>query len=211
MTRLRDTLPSSIKTDEGVKTTAAAVDAAITATDTSIMNILLLIRIPLLLEPVVDALAWQFHVDTYDEALDLDQKRKLVENAIRDHRYKGTPWAVKSVVKVIIGYAEIEEWWQYGGQPYHFRVNGTDGEVVYGEKLEKIVHAINQAKNVRSWLDSIYYKRKIPTSKNVGIGIQNYKKITIGLPGIGDQSIKMNKNTGIGMYNFKKQLIEIGG
>lgn len=208
---LQAILPSSISGDETVRQAAAAVDAAIMATDEGIINVLLMSRIPVLPEAVVDALAWQFHVDTYDEEMDIDQKRQLVENAIRDHKYKGTPWAVKSVVKVILGYAEVEEWWQYDGSPYHFRVNGSAGPVVYGVQLEKLVYAINRAKNVRSWLDGIYFKRTIPVEKTVGIGMYNFKKITIGLPQIVAQSQSTQKTVGVGLYAFKKTVIEVGG
>lgn len=208
---LQSILPYSINRDETVKNAAAAVNAALVATDRSIINVLILSRINELPAEVVDALAWQFHVDTYDTGMDIAQKRQLVENAIRDHKYKGTPWAVKSVVKVILGYAEVEEWWQYDGSPYHFRVNGSAGPVVYGAQLEKLVDAINRAKNVRSWLDGIYFKRTIPVEKTVGIGMYNFKKITIGLPQIGAQSQSTPKTVGVGLYAFKKTVIEVGG
>lgn len=201
---LQAILPSSISGDETVRQAAAAVDAAIMATDEGIINVLLMSRIPVLPEAVVDALAWQFHVDTYDEEMDIDQKRQLVENAIRDHKYKGTPWAVKSVVKVILGYAEVEEWWQYDGSPYHFRVNGSAGPVVYGAQLEKLVDAINEAKNVRSWLDGISFERKKPVSKYLAMPVIMHKEIHIGMPDVGPQNAGLNKAMFMPVSIFKE-------
>lgn len=210
-TEISKILPSSLQADKNVVYASKAATDSINKVTTETVNELIMSRIDELPEPVVNSLAWQLHVDTYSEDMDISQKRELVKNAIKDHKYKGTSWAVKSVVKVILGYAEVEEWWQYDGSPYHFRVNGSAGIVVYGAQLEKLVYAINRAKNVRSWLDGIYFKRTIPVEKAVGIGMYNFKKITIGLPQIGAQSQSTPKTVGVGLYAFKKTVIEVGG
>ena len=208
---LQETLPSSIRSDKMVQEITKAIQLSLGVTESSIENTLILSRIDTIPEELIDTLAWQFHVDTYDLGMSVDQKRRLVKNAIKDHKYKGTPWAVKSVLETLLNYAKVEDWWDYQGKPYHFRVNGSSGPLVSEDQVEKLVNAINQAKNVRSWLDGITFYRNISASKKIGIGIYVYKRVDIGLPKVESPMIHTSKCVGVGSYVFKKVVIEIGG
>lgn len=105
-------------------------------------------------EEVVDLLAWQWHVDYYDSTADVKTKRKLVKESLEVHRHKGTKYAVNMVVSAISEGYYIEEWFEYGGKPYHFRIVETDGDLIsYSEK--EIIKAVKDSKNVRSWLDGV--------------------------------------------------------
>lgn len=197
-------LPSSLQADENVVHTSKAVTASINKVTAETVNDLIMSRIDELPEPVVNSLAWQFHVDTYSEDLDISHKRKLVKNAIKDHKYKGTSWAVKSVVEVLLNYAKVEEWFEYKGSPYHFRVNGSYGPIVNGDSLQNLVNAINEAKNVRSWLDGISFERKKPVSKYLAMPVVMYKEIRIGLLDAGPQITAMSKMISMPISIFKE-------
>ncbi|NMB19201.1 MAG: phage tail protein I, partial [Erysipelothrix sp.] len=108
----------------------------------------------------VDLLAWQFHVDFYDPALSLTAKRNLVKSSILVHKRKGTPWAVRQVCNDAFGYAEIIEWFDYGGEPYHFSIL-TEGSLVDSVAWQSFFRALESAKNVRSWLDEITISRPL--------------------------------------------------
>lgn len=157
---LTDVLPSSIAGDEQVRNIAAAVQAKLQSINSQIELILLLPRLDELPEALVDELAWQYHVDFYDYLLPVDKKRALVRQAIDWHRRKGTPGAIIDAVTSVYGNCLLEEWWEYGGEPYHFRVKTT----LYAEddakrQFLKAREFILQLKNTRSWLDKfmIYY------------------------------------------------------
>lgn len=210
-TTLQDILPSSIQSDKTVQAITSAIQSSLGLTKEEIDNVLILSRIDTIPEELIDTLAWQFHVDTYDLGLSVTQKRQLVKNAIKDHKYKGTSWAVESVVDILLNYAKVEQWWEYQGKPYHFRVNGGSGALVNEEQVENLVNAINQAKNVRSWLDGITFYRNISTSKRVGIGVYVYKRVDIGLPKIENPIVHTSKYMGVGSYVFKKVVIGMGG
>ena len=94
-TEISKILPSSLQADENVVHTSKAVTDSVNNVTAETVNELIMSRIDELPEPVVNSLAWQLHVDTYSEDLDIAQKRGLVKNAIKDHKYKGTSWAVK--------------------------------------------------------------------------------------------------------------------
>lgn len=203
-TEISKILPSSLQADKNVVYASKAATDSINKVTTETVNELIMSRIDELPEPVVNSLAWQLHVDTYSEDLDISQKRELVKNAIKDHKYKGTSWAVKSVVKVLLGYAKVEEWFEYGGSPFHFRVNGASGPIPNGDKLQSLVDAIYEAKNVRSWLDGVAFQRQKTVIKHLAVPVTMHKEIKVGMPDVGPQHVAMDKAVSIPTYIFKE-------
>ncbi|MCL1861775.1 MAG: phage tail protein I [Proteobacteria bacterium] len=86
-------------------------------------------------------------------------KRRLLHRAIDMHRYKGTRWAVENALDVLRLGCDVQEWFEYGGEPYHFRVDLVSNQGVpedfYGQGIDRAVELITKAKNVRSHLDAI--------------------------------------------------------
>ena len=100
----------------------------------------------------LDELAWEYNC-LYDYGADIEQKRAWIRDAMPMYRLYGTPQAV---YKYLAGYfdgIELEENWQYGGDPFHFRVT-ADGEWT-PENEAWARKAIAAAKNVRSVLDDL--------------------------------------------------------
>lgn len=201
---LKEILPPSISSDEEVQRTAKAIEENLNMASRLIPMTAVYARIDELPESVLDALAWQLHVDVYDEDMSLAKKRKLVKNAIKDHKYKGTPWAVKSVVKVLLNYAKVEEWYEYGGSPFHLRVSGESGPIPNGDKLQRLVDAINEVKNVRSWLDGVSFQRRKTVIKHLAVPVIMHKEIKVGMPDVGPQHAAMDKAVSIHTYIFKE-------
>jgi len=61
--KLIDLVPPSIRDDQKVQAAAAAIDKELQAVTANISQTILIARIDELSEPVLDLLAWQFHVD----------------------------------------------------------------------------------------------------------------------------------------------------
>jgi phage tail P2-like protein len=165
---LEELLPHSLLSDENVISAAKALDGEVQDVSSSILETLILPRIDELSEEIVDLLAWQFHVDFYDPALSLTAKRNLVKSSILVHRRKGTPWAVRQVCNDAFGYAEIIEWFDYGGEPYHFSIL-TEGRLVDSAAWQSFFRALESAKNVRSWLDEITISRPLHLDLHYGM------------------------------------------
>ena len=76
----------------------------------------------------VDALphlAEQYHItgnEGWLQALSETEKRNLIKSSIKMHRYKGTKYALEEIFKTLNIVGNIEEWFNYGGDPYHFKV-----------------------------------------------------------------------------------------
>lgn len=158
--RLIDLIPPSIRDDPEIQAAAGALEGELQAVTAAIPTVMLISRIDELAEDVIDLLAWQWHVDFYEPGMSLGQKRALVKTSIAQHRKKGTPWAVEEVVKVILQGALVQEWFEYGGEPYFFRVVKINGQIPDAATYDRLKKAIDTVKNTRSWLEGVALYRE---------------------------------------------------
>ena len=153
-------LPSSISGDKNVQAIAKALDPELQSVSRDTREALILSRIDELPEPVLDMLAWQWHVDFYEpDKLPIAMKRSLIKNSIAWHSKKGTLWAVKQVLRDLGLEPKIHEWFEIGTAPYTFAVETNytgDPEHVtdfLGPETDSLIRlAIEAAKPVRSGL-----------------------------------------------------------
>ena len=155
--KLSDILPERLKTAE-ILALANALDTQLQEITKAIDEAVIMPRIREQPEDVVDSLAWQLHVDFYEPlGLDLDKKRELVANSLLWHKHKGTKYVVEEMMRTLFcPEFWIEEWFAYGGRPYFFRAR-IGSQPMSEEYLAEAVHALNTAKNERSWLDYIIF------------------------------------------------------
>lgn len=100
----------------------------------------------------LDEMAWELNC-LYDYTTGVETKRQWIRDAIPLFASYGTPSAIYKYLAGYFDEIEVEEYWQYGGDPFHFRVT-TDG--VWTPDNEAWARkAIDAAKNVRSVLDSL--------------------------------------------------------
>src|SRR5690606_24393765 len=123
---LLDLLPESLKRDPDMVALTKAIDPEIQEIVEKLKNVEILSRIDELPEPVLDHLLYQFHI-TFDEGAGLitsiEEKRRFIKNAIQMHRLKGTKRALELVLEMLDIRGVIKEWFEYGGEPYHFRID----------------------------------------------------------------------------------------
>ena len=143
-------------------------------------------RIDELSSNFIDALAIQFHVDFYDTGLSLDKRRALVKNSIRWHMRKGTKGAVQELVQTVFESGVVSEWFEYSGEPYRFKIDLLTAPEITQENLDLIVKVVNTVKNVRSWLDSLGFKRQVTGRMHIGAAPMMHKKYRIGPASIHD-------------------------
>jgi len=105
-------------------------------------------------ELALNALACDLKVGYYDPTLPRRVREVLVENAMPWHRTRGTKAAVDALVSAIFGFGQAMEWFEYGGQPYFFRVL-TNNQEITGTDVLRFMAALKTAQNARSWLDFV--------------------------------------------------------
>lgn len=100
----------------------------------------------------LDEMAWELGI-LYDYNADVEAKRRWIAKATPLFSYLGTPKAIYDFLEGYFDSVQLEESWDYGGEPFHFRVTVT------GEWNEKnaawVEKAVAAAKNVRSVLDEV--------------------------------------------------------
>ena len=96
-------LPKNISADNNIQELSSVLDDELQKICKIVDNLNLIDKIDVLPEEIVNLLAWQWHVDYYDNTLPLQNKRRLVKESIRVHKTKGTAWAVENVVKSALG------------------------------------------------------------------------------------------------------------
>lgn len=74
-------------------------------------------------EDAVDELAIELCVKGYDQSMPLEVKRNAVASALLYYTYAGTVRAVRTLIQSLYGDAAVEEWFNYNGDPYHYRVS----------------------------------------------------------------------------------------
>ncbi len=153
-TKLLDLIPPNLRSDPDIIAASQAVDREFTALVNSIKNVLTFANVDGATSDVVDNLASELRVAFYDSTLDLTTRRELVKNALLYNMIKGTPAVIENLATTLFGDAQVEEWFDYGGQPYHFRVL-TVNSAVTNELADQFNDAVNAVKNLRSVLEAV--------------------------------------------------------
>lgn len=114
-------------------------------------------------------LAEQFSVTGYEgwNFVSTDfEKRKLIKEAIQNHKYKGTKYGLIQAFRSIGFEIQVKEWFEYEAEPYHFKLTiisaSQDINLVNQEKMSLL---IEEYKNVRSVLDTV--EINMPAISNV--------------------------------------------
>lgn len=167
-----DLIPPNLKEDPDIIAASKAVDSEFSLVTNEVKECIILPKIDEIENSdLLDLLAWQMHVDFYDNTLPIESKRNLVKNSIRWHRIKGTPQAVIESVTSIFGEAELQEWFEYNGEPYFFALDiDVVNEILTEDNLKRVYDLINEYKNLRSWLEILKLNLHANSNANVYLG-----------------------------------------
>lgn len=151
---LTRTLPPSLKADTRMLALAKTISTELQKTATLATNNIIFARIDELEENVLDILAGDLHIDWYYYASSVEIKRKIIKNSIRLHKKTGTKYAIESVVSAYFGSGEVLEWFEYGGDPFHFKII-TDNPSVVDEKINEFLKLVNTVKRKSIHLEGV--------------------------------------------------------
>ncbi len=155
---LMATLPQVLQIDPELATLASSIADILAKRGEEIRRIAIYSRIDELPEDLLDILAYDFKVDWWDRDFSVDEKRRLLKSCWRVHRVLGTKAAVVTAVEAIFPGAQVSEWFEYGGEPYHFRLLIDSAyKNVSPEKHQKVLDSIACYANLRSVLDGVEY------------------------------------------------------
>lgn len=161
-------LPPALKSDESMLALAKSLAEQFQFTAHEIQKNIIYARIDELGEPLLDILAYDMHVDWYDYSFSLEEKRQTIKDSVKIHRRLGTKYAVKKALGSVYPGTEIKEWFEYGGNPYMFKViiDITNGMSITKQQI--VLEKVKFYKNLRSHLEAISYQ--IEKKANVYLG-----------------------------------------
>lgn len=165
------TLPPALRTDPTVVALAEALAGVLAARPEEINRLLIYPAIDTLDEPLLDILAYDFKVDWWDPEYSLEEKRRTLKSSWRVHKLMGTKAAVETAISAIYPNTSVQEWFEYGGEPYHFklRIDASDS-VVDLDKQRRVLKRLEYYKNLRSHNDRIEYHVELKEPVSAGAG-----------------------------------------
>lgn len=104
-------------------------------------------------EGILDTLAKDFKIDWYDYNYALATKRALVRNSFFIHNHLGTKGSVVQALADIYPNSTLIEWFEYGGDAYHFRVVLDVTSTSEPADIGLIKKKVTYHKSLRSHLD----------------------------------------------------------
>ena len=102
-------------------------------------------------------LAWALSVDDWSDSWPEQIRRNVIKASVEVHRKKGTIGALKKALQAFnYTNVKVEEWFEYGADPYFFRVFFDVTEPGFDVNiLPQVQKVIESTKNARSHLESL--------------------------------------------------------
>lgn len=106
-------------------------------------------------ENILPWLAWALSVDDWSDNWPEEIRRNIIKASVEIHRRKGTIGALKRALQAFnCSNIKIEEWFDYGANPYCFRVSFDVVEAGFDVNIiAEIQKVIESTKNARSHLE----------------------------------------------------------
>lgn len=147
------TLPDVLARDEGMNALAQIVANAIAGLVEETRAVQIYTRIDELDEKVLDILAVDLRADWYDYNYSLATKRAMIRDSFFSHRHLGTKGSITQALRDIYPNSTLMEWFEYGGDPFFYRVIIDVTNTIEPADLGLIKKKINYHKSLRSHMD----------------------------------------------------------
>ncbi len=185
-TGLTEGLPPALAQEHYVKVLDAVYRERLKKELTAIARLSVYTAIDTAPDDALDILAAQFKVDWYRDDYPTETKRRVIKTAMEVRRYCGTEWAVLKALASIYNNPEIEEWYEYGGTPGHWRVklNVSDNPDIEPYAIENVEALLGYARRLTSHLEGTVHQTDLPTAElHIG-GFAGRGYMTTTLPGL---------------------------
>lgn len=158
LTRL---LPPSLKQDPKMIALSNIIAGELQKTNKMIRQNLIYARIDELDEQTLDVLAYDLHVDWYEYGYSIEAKRAVIKDSVRVHKRMGTLYAVRTALGSVYPDSEIEEWFDYNGEPYTFRVVLDVTHARAPAEYFSIKKAVDSYKRLSAQMENLIYQCRI--------------------------------------------------
>jgi len=183
---IRDLVPRFLMADRTGRALAMAIERAFRIADGAVTaGVDITLRVDSMPEWRLDEMARELNVPWYVPGSGIETKRGAIRSALAVYRRLGTPWAVVTVAEMYFGSSTVEEWWEYGGEPYHYRVKTANLDAVTAN-MAVFRELIRRTENLRSVFDGVYADPSLPSHGAwAGFVTQTMIKRTVPMKGVG--------------------------
>jgi phage tail P2-like protein len=157
---LTRTLPAALKNDPDMLALAKVIARGLQEDIRNTRKAVIYARINELDEELLDILAHDLHVDWYDDSHDIDVKRQVIKDSVRVHKRLGTKYAVETALGAVYPDTFVQEWFEYGGKPYMFKIIIT-ADPNNPNKQQEALEKIRFNKNLRSHVEEVIYRTPV--------------------------------------------------
>ncbi len=154
-------LPRPLTHDPKMIALAKAAADELLRVSGAVENVLIYSRIDELPEELLDILAYDMHVDWYDFSYPLSAKRDLLKSSVRVHKKMGTKYAIEKALSALYPESEVEEWFEYEGEPGRFRIVCDVTNSRIAASYSDIVRAVRLYKRLSAHMDEVVYQAHI--------------------------------------------------
>ena len=163
MSKIKDadfltTFPPALRQDESMLALGRLIAEELHVTAGETKKNIIYANIEELSETWLDVLAYDLHVDWYDYDYPIEAKRAIIRDSVRVHQKLGTKAAVEMALGGIHPQSEIEEWFDYDGEPFCFRIVLDTTKSRVAADYDEIVRTVDIYKRLTAHLDGLYYQ-----------------------------------------------------
>jgi len=145
---------------------------------------------------MLDTLALFYSVDFYRNDFLEEDKRALIFSSIELKKIKGTVGALKKVFASLDIEIDVEEWFEYGGEPFRFKLDfALKSKEITPQLLDTLTRMVHEYKNVRSVMEEIVLAYTSRQSLFVATG-------AVGESSVGSEMLEGYTETLAGVQNI---------
>lgn len=165
-------LPRFMQSDKAVIGLAQGVGQEARELDKKIQAIINIAGEESITEDVLDAIAEDRNIFWYEKAFPREKKLEIISTAGVISASLGTKWAIEKVLSIYFSETKIQEWFEYDGAPFHYKIISADDSVIrYGVK--KLEMLIGKIKRLSVRLDEINASLDGQTDAFFGVIVQD--------------------------------------
>lgn len=176
--KMLEAFPDVLRENENTRALGRAVAEALESGKDMISLLRLYGNLDELPERILDILAAELRTQYYDTALPIETKRTLIRNTLLWYKKAGTLSALRELVESVFGECQIREWFDYEGEPGHFRLESVDVAAAINN-LPRFMDALQRVKRLSAHLDEISAEALFEIRSVVGLALQSWIRPTL--------------------------------
>lgn len=173
-------LPQFMREDKANIGLAKGVNEVVQRFEATISTLSTWDSIDSLSEEELDALAWELNIAWYRKSASIQIKRQLIKDSSAMSAKLGTKWAVERIINTYFGDGYVSEWFEYDGEPGHFKVFSSNPSLT-SESLKEFLDILDKVKRASAHLDGITISLTGQQRLHVGVGYHETSFETIRL------------------------------